>query len=103
MISLPRYFPYVIGLGLCVGYVVCHRCFQKKLPDLKDIIVVLTSTIGAYFSVVLMLTVILASSANLGILSGQEIIIVVGCSAVVWVAFTAVIQVFAEAFRKEDG
>jgi len=103
MISLPKYFPYVVGLVLCVIYIVCHRCSQKKLPDLKNIIIVLTSTVGAYYSIILMLTVILASSANLGILSGQEIIIVVGCSAVVWVAFTTALQVFTEAFGKEEG
>jgi len=101
MIGLPKYFPYFVGLGLSLAYIVCHRWCQRKFPDLKDIIVVLTSTVGTYFSIVLMLTVILASGANLGVLGGQEIIIVVGCLALIWVAFTAFIQVFAEAFKKE--
>ncbi len=94
MNSLLQSLPYITAVFVTVVYIVVYVCTCKKLPELKNIVVILTCTAAIYFSISLMVSVMVVSDEDLGILKDQKLLIIVGCFALLWVALIAVVQFF---------
>lgn len=103
MNSLLQSLPYIIAVFTTVVYIVVYVCICKRLPELKNIVVILACTAAIYFSISLMVSVMVVADEDLGILKDQKLLIIVGCFALLWVALIAVVQSFNVIKRDNSG
>ncbi len=95
MSALLQSLPYITAIFIAAVYIVVYLCTCKRLPELKNIVVILACTAAIYFSISLMISVMVVADEKLGILKDQKLLIIVGCFALFWVALIAVVQSFS--------
>lgn len=95
MKTLLQSLPYVVAISVTLVYIIVYVCTCKRLPELKNVVIILTSTVAIYFSISLMVCVITSGDEHLGILKDQKLLIIVGCFALLWVALISAVQSFA--------
>lgn len=80
----PALIGLYVGIFAAIGSILYSIFWCKKPPQLNQVVVVIIGWTGAVVGAHLGYTALTAEEADLGILAGQRIAIVLGALAVVW-------------------